>query len=833
MKKFILITVAFILLLSLTFTFQTSVFGQRIVSVYPAGGQKGTSFEVIVAGQQVMRARQVTISGEGVQAEIIGGGSGFRLNEANERFVITQEFIKAIKRVYGEKEFPRLVASAKPKDADELVKLENILKRRIWIDRLSSDYRFENEQEEKLFLQRFYYEYYMPRPDRFLQNLMGNLLLIRVTVAPNAQTGWRKLFISSQQGISNEVPFQISSVREVSEIEPNDPGDKNSLFMNFKRNKSNNPRGNEQFKNFFQELPAQDLPVIFNGQIRAGDADHFQFNAEKGQKLVLACWGRFLSPYLADAVPGWFAPVITLLDPEGKKIKTADSWRFDPDPILLFEVPKSGVYSVDIQDSLFRGRDDFVYRLAIGSFPFITSTSALGFSESQKKITLFGWNLPVSSVTPSDCRSPQKSGAPLVIDRLGDRDLLYPLVLANDDLPVISEQNAPKILTIPTVIDGKISANHETDEFSFKGNAGDEIVLDLSAIRWGSALDAKIELYDSRKNLIAENDDRADEKGPNIGLETHHADPYIHCRLDRDDLYTVRVYNLLDQGGREYGYRLRISEPIPDFEVYAFPSVIRFRSANEVLQLVAIRKDGFNGPIAINETELKTKRSDDTLKLNISGAALAEGIERALCVLNAEGMSKNVVPCNLTASAMIRGKKVTHRVIPADNLEQAFIYFHLMPRDKFFIQKTYRSMPSVIADPYKKITFKNGSAELSFALAERGILRNYLQQKELHLRQKDQIPKAQNKEASNEIPQFEFSVIEPKNIAVDRWEIKDDQIQFKLKLTNSDEEGAALLPKANIVIGLMMPQLASKDPTKKRTTAIREYLPAAAYEIIK
>ncbi len=881
------------LFLSLFFA-AVPAWGQRIIYVYPSGGQKGTSFEIIISGQQVMRAKNVSISGEGVQTEILEGGTGFRLNESNERYVISLEFLKAIKRAYGEDQFPRLINPVKPKDTDELLKLENIAKRRLWINRLSDESLFQNNDEAKNFLQRFYYEYYMPRPDRFLPVLTGNLLSVRVTIDPNAKSGWRNLTLTGPQGISNTVPFQITSVPEICEKEPNDPG--NSWIKNIKKNRPNNPKQNEKLRIFFKDLPTQNLPVIFNGQIRAGDADRFHFNAKKGQKLILACWGRFLSPYLADAVPGWFAPVITLLDPQGKELKTADSWRFDPDPVMLFEVPESGSYTVDIQDSLFRGRDDFVYRLAIGEFPFVTSTSSLGPVDSKKTIALSGWNLPVHYINPESASKNafNNNNSSFAIDQLNGRDLLYPIILANESLPVVAENEAPKILTLPLVIDGKISKPNELDSYHFSGKKGDKIVLDVSALRFGSSIDAKVELYDSQNNLIGENDDRADEYGPNIGLETHHADPYLLCELPKNGIYTVRLFNILNQGGPEYGYRLRISKPMPDFEVYAYPSVVRFRSGNEILQLTAVRKDGFNEKIEINSCDIQTRRSDDTLKLSCYGASIPAGADRVVCSVNVEGQNKTFIPCDLTATAIINGKKVTHRIIPADNLEQAFIYHHLIPQDHFYILKNYRSMPSLIMEPDKQIVFKNGSADLDFQIAQRGTFAYYLRQLESERKktnenfksdsnnnsslnnnrisvsknskvnintdkdsedQKINFPKVNKKRnkinngkndknpnvnnknniktEQTSVPEFEFSVISPKNIAIDHWELKDKKLSFKLKIMKTDDKADDLPEKANLVIALMTPQLPSKDPTKKKVSNIREYLPAVTFLIEK
>ena len=100
--------------------------------------------------------------------------------------------------------------------------------------------------------------------------------------------------------------------------------------------------------------------------------------ARKGQRLVISVAARQLIPYIADAVPGWFQPVLTLSDAEGKEVAYNDDYRFKPDPTIFFEVPDDGEYVLAITDAIFRGREDFVYRVTIGELPFVTSIFPLG-----------------------------------------------------------------------------------------------------------------------------------------------------------------------------------------------------------------------------------------------------------------------------------------------------------------------------------------------------------------------------------------------------------------------------------------------------------------------
>ena len=117
------------------------------------------------------------------------------------------------------------------------------------------------------------------------------------------------------------------------------------------------------------------LPAVVNGQIMPGGVDRYRFQARRGQHLVVAVTARELRPYLADAVPGWFQAAVAIRDSEGNELAYSDHYSFRPDPALYCKIPKTGQYMLEIRDTLYRGREDFVYRVALGELPYITGFS--------------------------------------------------------------------------------------------------------------------------------------------------------------------------------------------------------------------------------------------------------------------------------------------------------------------------------------------------------------------------------------------------------------------------------------------------------------------------
>ena len=144
--------------------------------------------------------------------------------------------------------------------------------------------------------------------------------------------------------------------------------------------------------------------------------------------------------------------------------------------------------------------------------------------------------------------------------------------------------------------------------------------------------------------------------------------------LPKDGTYYLHIADAQDKGGQEYAYRLRISPPMPDFELRAVPSSISVRAGASVpITVYAVRKDGFNGDIAVS---LTAAPEGFTLK----GPPLTAEKDSVRLTLKAPATpARAPVTLRLSGRARINGQQVTRKVIPADDMTQAFIYHHLVP----------------------------------------------------------------------------------------------------------------------------------------------------------
>jgi hypothetical protein len=499
------------------------------------------------------------------------------------------------------------------------------------------------------------------------QSVIDEIVTLKITITPDAEIGDHELrLVVPDTGPSDPLVFQVGQFPEVLESEPNDKA------------KDANP------------LPP--LPVTVNGQIQSGDVDMFKFNANKGQHLVVEVSARALFPYMADAVPGWFKAVISLSDSQGREVAYVDSYRFNPDPVLFYDVPSNSEYRLVIRDSIYRGRADFVYRVKIGEFPFITDIFPLGAARQNTPVPahLSGINLPVENIQVG-----VNQNAPAVLHlTVTNKDgwVSTPVSFAIGSLlEVLEDESAARqtngqSVTMPVVINGRIRTPGESRYFRFAGKKSQPVCISTMARRLGSPLDSFIVLLNPRGEKIAENDDIKDKAE---GLLTHVADSMIMRQLPEDGTYTLRLYDTQGKGGDAFAYRLSIASPVPDFELRATPAALCVaKDASVPFTTHIIRKCGFT-----NEVRL-TLDAASAPGCTLDGGVILEGTDKLRMTFStASNASHATIFPAMHGTAIVNGKSVSHPVVPAEDRMQAFIYQHLVPAQMCAMTITTQSAP--------------------------------------------------------------------------------------------------------------------------------------------
>ncbi|NOX55036.1 MAG: hypothetical protein GXP27_11495, partial [Planctomycetes bacterium] len=415
------------------------------------------------------------------------------------------------------------------------------------------------------------------------------------------------------------------------------------------------------------------------GQIAPGEVNRYRFRATKGQRLVIATKARDLIPYIADGVPGWFQPILTLYDSKGRELAFNDDFRFKPDPVLFFEVPQNGDYILEIADALYRGREDFVYRITIGELPFVTSLFPLGGHVGDPiRVKVEGWNLDDPQILlPQDTSQPGIHW--IAVRSRGVVSNFWPFAV--DTLPEIADQepnNDPsgaQSVSLPTIVNGKIDQPDDWDVFRIRGRAGQMVVAEVMARRLDSPLDSLLKLTDAEGRIVGMNDDHEDLGS---GLNTHHADSYIRVRLPENGTYYLYLGDTTRHGGPAHAYRLRISEPRPDFDLRVVPSRASFRSKGSTsVSVYVFRRDGFDAPITLRLKDPPDGFSSRAVTLSPSQDMVRFPIKTQL------QKTEKPIPLRIEGHATVFGRDIVHEAVPAEDWMQAFLWRHLVPSEDF------------------------------------------------------------------------------------------------------------------------------------------------------
>ena len=481
---------------------------------------------------------------------------------------------------------------------------------------------------------------------KVLDGSAPNKAKFSLTIAPDAAIGERELRIVTSGGISNRFRFIVGDLKEITEVEPN--------------NEKSAP----------QRIAA--LPIVIDGQILESDRDYFRFPAKADETLVFSVQARSLLPYIADAVPGWFDPQLTVFDAAGKQVAFADDHRFLPDPVLVFRPPSDGEYVLELRDIVFRGRGDFVYRLTMGALPFYTDVFPLGGKRgADSAVEYRGVNLKefrgVIPIPESAPRIVTVNGLPFgVSDYAAIRELEL-----NDAF-----ERAQK-LTAPAVVDGRVQKPGVAHYFAIAAKKDEKLVMEVQARRLGSPLDSVLTLFDAKRNQVAENDDWNDPLAAHLA---HNADSRLLYTFPANGDYYLRLRDVQGKGGEEYAFRLTLAPPRPDFTLRISPDNPRLGQGDTAaITVSAIRHDDFAGEIKLAVENLP--------KGYVASEALipAGQNEGRLTITSPPGAPAGILAPVVTGMALIGKDSVLRRAESAESLMQAFAYTHVLPTSQLFL----------------------------------------------------------------------------------------------------------------------------------------------------
>ena len=187
-----------------------------------------------------------------------------------------------------------------------------------------------------------------------------------------------------------------------------------------------------------------------------------------------------------------------------------------------------------------------------------------------------------------------------------------------------------------------------------------------------------------------------DDGGPGFGK-----DSLVHFTAPADGEYIARIRDVQGLGGEDYGYRLTVREPRPDFRLSVAPRNPNVPVGGSVpVTVTATRLDGFDDPIEVTLLDLPPG-------LHATHGTIARGQVSATVILSAE----EGAALNAAAPLKVTGKSgaLEHLANPEDHLK----LIALMPRPDIIVTAETRE---VKLQP-------GGTAEITVSIARQGDFR--------------------------------------------------------------------------------------------------------------
>ncbi|MBN9118261.1 MAG: serine protease, partial [Planctomycetes bacterium] len=381
-----------------------------------------------------------------------------------------------------------------------------------------------------------------------------------VTIAPNCPAGLYEARVMTRLGISSSRVFAVGTLAEVVQTKPN-----RTLAT-------------------AQELP---LNCVCNGSVADRSVDYYTFRAKKDQRVVVDCATRGIDSKLNATV--------IVADAAGRDLIVERRGG-----VLDFAAPKDGTYVIKIHELTYKGGPAFYYRLGLweqqAGTPIVRQPST-------HAVNAFSWP-PV--------------GLP---ERAAQTE-----VEPND-------RTRPQRISLPCDIAGRFFPAADVDVFEFEAKKGEEWWIEVASERLGLPTDPAVLVQkvvkgekgapDTLTDVLELSDVPSPVKvssngyaydGPPYNAGT--SDVLGKLAIKEDGLYRLQLTDLFGgtRSDPNHAYRLVIRKADPDFALVGWALHMELRNgdrnalskpialrggATMALEVVAFRRDGFNGEIEL------------------------------------------------------------------------------------------------------------------------------------------------------------------------------------------------------------------------------------------
>lgn len=433
-----------------------------------------------------------------------------------------------------------------------------------------------------------------------------------VTIDPNCPIGLFEARVMTRLGVSSARAFTVGSMPEVSQTRPN-----TTLAT------------------------ALELKVnsVCNAVMSQRSVDHYSFEARKGQRIIVDCATRGIDSKL-DAV-------VIIADSAGRDLLVERRGG-----TLDFKIPNDGRFVIKVHELTFKGGPAYYYRLSLFE---LAEGASIVRSPSTRPVNSFSW--------PPQGLPEQASLTEVEPNNKG--------------------MQAQRV-TLPCDISGNFYPAADVDVFEFEAKKGDVWWVEVGSERFGLPTDPAVLvqriLRDGDKETATDVAEFSDIPSPvkvSSNGYAYDGPPYNagtsdvlgKLEIKEDGLYRLQLTDLF--GGTRNDprniYRLVVRQAAPDFALVAWGLHMELRNgdrnavskplalrggATTAMEVIAIRRDGFDGDIELTMENLPEG-------VTAQGLKIPAGQSRGLMLVTAnQNAPRAIAQARFTGKATINGASV-------------------------------------------------------------------------------------------------------------------------------------------------------------------------------
>ena len=434
-----------------------------------------------------------------------------------------------------------------------------------------------------------------------------------VVISADCPTGIHEARVMTRLGVSSSRVFNVGSLPETLQVKPNTS---------------------------VETAMAVTVNSVCNATMTKQAVDHYSFEAQKGQRIVVDC--------AAKRIDSKLNPVLIVADVKGNDLQVERRGG-----AIDFTAPEAGTFVIKVHDLTFNGSQEYFYRLVLQeasggeTIPRLPSTST---------VSSFSW--PPTGLTDD--------------------------ALVAETEPNNKHAQAQKI-TLPCDISGSFFPAADVDKFEFTAKKGEVWWVEVASERFGLSTDPSIVVQhvsgagaDEKVTDLVEFSDISSPVKVSSNGYSYDGPPYNAGSADiigkveikEDGVHRLQLSDLF--GGTRNDpknvYRLIVRKAASDFSLVAWALHMNLRNgdrnalskpialrggATMPVEVVVVRRDGFDG-----EIDLVMENLPDGV--TAAGLKIPAGKSRGIMLVTADqNAPQGLTSATFVGRATIDGQAVT------------------------------------------------------------------------------------------------------------------------------------------------------------------------------